>query len=85
MEAVKQGSACVGLVSENYAVLAALKRLVPEEFHHGEMCERPHVCVVLVYRSPSELAEYQKKVFRVDDHAGIAISGLTADARSLSK
>src|SRR5947209_11386885 len=53
MEAVKQGSACVGLKSKNFAVLAALKR------------------------SSSELGSYQKKVFRIDDHLGIAIAGLT--------
>jgi len=58
-EAVQQGSACVGMVSKDHAVLVALKR------------------------TPSELAEYQKKVFRIDNHIGIAISGLTADARSL--
>jgi len=61
MEAVKQGSACVGLKSKNYAVIVTLKR------------------------SSSELGAYQKKVFKIDDHIGIAISGLTADARLLSK
>jgi len=62
MEAVKQGSAVVGLKSKTHAVLAALKR------------------------SPSnELASYQQKIFKIDDHMGIAIAGLTADARVLSK
>eukprot|EP01098_Paradermamoeba_levis_P004542 TRINITY_DN1944_c0_g1_i1.p1 TRINITY_DN1944_c0_g1~~TRINITY_DN1944_c0_g1_i1.p1 ORF type:complete len:249 (-),score=74.42 TRINITY_DN1944_c0_g1_i1:167-913(-) len=62
MEAVKQGSAVVGLKSKTHAVVAALKR------------------------SPSnELAAYQQKVFKIDDHMGIAIAGLTADARVLSK
>lgn len=61
MEAVKQGSACVGLKSKTHAVIAGLKR------------------------SSSELGSYQKKVFRIDDHIGIAISGLAADARVLSK
>ncbi len=36
-------------------------------------------------RSANELSSYQKKIFKVDDHIGIAISGLTADARSLAK
>ncbi|RYG45181.1 hypothetical protein EON67_10885 [archaeon] len=36
-------------------------------------------------RCPSELAYHVQKVFRIDDHMGIAISGLTADARSLCK
>ena len=61
MEAVKQGSACVGLRSDKLAVIAALKR------------------------SPNELAGYQKKLFKIDDHIGIGIAGLTADARSLAK
>jgi hypothetical protein len=53
MEAVKQGSACVGLKSKTHAVIVALKR------------------------SSSELGSYQKKIFKIDDHIGIAISGLT--------
>lgn len=61
MEAVKQGSACVGTTSGTHVVLAALKR------------------------SPSELASYQQKVFRIDDHVGMVISGLTSDGRSLCK
>ncbi|KAJ2915012.1 hypothetical protein MD484_g5387, partial [Candolleomyces efflorescens] len=31
-----------------------------------------------------ELASYQQKMFRIDDHIGIAIAGLTSDARVLS-
>jgi len=61
MEAVKQGSACVGVKSKKYAFLAALKR------------------------SHNDMSSYQKKVFKVDEHVGISISGLTADARSLCK
>ncbi len=33
--------------------------------------------------SPGELAAHQPKVFRLDEHAGIALSGLTSDGRSL--
>eukprot|EP01097_Dermamoeba_algensis_P002121 TRINITY_DN1842_c0_g1_i2.p1 TRINITY_DN1842_c0_g1~~TRINITY_DN1842_c0_g1_i2.p1 ORF type:complete len:250 (+),score=48.42 TRINITY_DN1842_c0_g1_i2:89-838(+) len=62
MEAVKQGSAVVGVKSKTHAVVAALKR------------------------APSnELAAYQQKIFKIDDHMGIAIAGLTADARVLCK
>ena len=57
MEAVKQGSACVGLKSKTHAVIVALKR------------------------APSELSAYQKKVIPIDDHCGVAVAGLTADAR----
>jgi len=60
LEAVKQGSAAVGLRSKTHAVLLVLKR------------------------STGELASYQKKIIRIDDHLGIAIAGLTSDARVLS-
>ncbi|GJQ12526.1 hypothetical protein GpartN1_g4317.t1 [Galdieria partita] len=60
-EAVKQGSAVVGVRNKNYAVLATLKR------------------------TTSDLASTQKKLFKIDDHVGMAIAGLTADARLLSK
>ena len=61
MEAVKQGSVCLGLTSNRVAVLCGLKR------------------------QTLELAEHQNKVFKIDDHMGIAISGLTADARTLAR
>lgn len=38
---------------------------------------------VLVQRAQSELAAHQKKILHVDDHIGISIAGLTADARLL--
>jgi len=60
MEAVKQGSAAVGLKSKTHSIILALKR------------------------SSSELASYQKKIFKIDEHVGIAIAGLTSDARVLS-
>ncbi len=61
MEAVKQGSAVVGLRSSTHVVMATLKR------------------------SASELASYQKKLSEIDEHVGVAIAGLTADARVLSR
>ncbi|KAA1073565.1 hypothetical protein PGT21_015653 [Puccinia graminis f. sp. tritici] len=60
LEAVKQGSASVGLRNNTHVLLLALKR------------------------STGELASYQKKLIRIDDHIGIAIAGLTSDARVLS-
>ncbi|KGQ05572.1 putative proteasome subunit alpha type-1 [Beauveria bassiana D1-5] len=35
-------------------------------------------------RNAEELSSYQKKLFNIDEHAGIAIAGLTSDARVLS-
>lgn len=59
MEAVKQGSASVGLRSSSHVVIASIKR------------------------TASKLASYQKKVFKVDKHCAIVISGLIADGRVL--
>lgn len=61
MEAVKLGSATVGLKNKTHAVLIALKR------------------------ASSELSAHQKKIIPIDQHMGITISGLTADARMLSR
>lgn len=59
MEAVKQGSATIGLKNNEIAVLLAFKR------------------------ASSELSAYQKKIITIDDHIGVSIAGLTADARML--
>lgn len=61
MEAVKLGSATVGLKNKTHAILIALKR------------------------ASSELSAHQKKIIPIDKHMGITISGLTADARILSR
>lgn len=60
MEAVKQGTCCVGLKSNTHVVLCSLKRSV------------------------SKLAGYHKKLFKIDDHIGVAMSGITADAKVIS-
>ena len=46
---------------------------------------KTHVVLAALKRRTSELATHQQKVFKIDDHVGIAIAGLTADARSLAK
>ena len=61
LEAVKQGSAAIGLRSDKFALVATVKR------------------------SSSDLSSHQKKIFKIDDHVGIAIAGLVADARVLAK
>mmetsp|Transcript_590 Transcript_590/g.756 ORF Transcript_590/g.756 Transcript_590/m.756 type:complete len:216 (-) Transcript_590:204-851(-) len=43
-----------------------------------------HAVLAAVRRSTNALASSQKKIFKIDDHLGIAISGLTADARVLA-
>ena len=44
-----------------------------------------NVVLVSLKRNPSDLASHQEKIFGVDDHLGIAIAGLTADARNICK
>eukprot|EP00758_Cryptobia_borreli_P004071 Tbor_TRINITY_DN4163_c1_g1::TRINITY_DN4163_c1_g1_i1::g.26492::m.26492/K02725/PSMA1; 20S proteasome subunit alpha 6 len=62
MEAVKQGSATVGVKSATHVVLAALKR------------------------SPTaELSSYQEKIFLIDEHVGMSVTGLISDARVLAR
>mmetsp|Transcript_10004 Transcript_10004/g.29452 ORF Transcript_10004/g.29452 Transcript_10004/m.29452 type:complete len:253 (-) Transcript_10004:371-1129(-) len=61
MEAVKQGSAAVGLRSKTHALVASIKK------------------------SSNELSSYQKKIFKIDEHMGIAIAGLVPDGRVIAK
>lgn len=48
---------------------------------------KSETCVVMatLKRSQHELSSYQRKVFKIDDHMGIAIAGLTADGRIISR
>ncbi|XP_047515872.1 proteasome subunit alpha type-1 isoform X2 [Pieris napi] len=41
--------------------------------------------LIALKRAVSELSAYQKKIIPIDDHIGICMSGLTADARMLSR
>jgi len=46
---------------------------------------KDYVVVASLKRAPSTLASYQQKVYKIDEHIGIAVSGLIADARVLAK
>merc|ERR1711977_157807 len=46
---------------------------------------KTHTVIASLKRSSSELASFQHKVFKIDDHVGIGIAGLTADGRVLSR
>lgn len=45
---------------------------------------KTHAVIVALKRSANELSSHQKKLFCIDGHVGIAIAGLTSDARMLS-
>eukprot|EP00727_Mastigamoeba_balamuthi_P009529 m51a1_g5199 putative 20s proteasome subunit c2 (250) ;mRNA; r:211734-213049 len=49
------------------------------------LCSKTHAVVVTLKRASSELGSHQQKTFRIDDHVGVAISGLCGDARVLCK
>ena len=46
---------------------------------------KTHVVVATLRRSQTELSSSLRKVFKVDDHMGIAISGIVSDGRSLCR
>ncbi len=49
------------------------------------VASRTHVVLCALKRTPGDLATYQKKLVPIDDHIGVALAGLTSDARVLSK
>lgn len=44
-----------------------------------------YVILAALKRSTNDLAYYQRKLHKIDDHMGVSMSGLTADGRSLIK
>jgi len=60
-----------------------------ESVKQGSACiglrSSTHAVLGALKRSVSELSSHQKKLLEIDDHIGIGIAGLTADARSLAK
>lgn len=60
-----------------------------ESVKQGSACvglrSNTHCVLGALKRSVSELSSHQKKLLEIDDHMGIGIAGLTADARSLAK
>lgn len=60
-----------------------------ESVKQGSACvglrSKTHAVLGALKRSVSELSSHQKKLMRIDDHMGMGIAGLTADARSLAK
>jgi len=60
-----------------------------ESVKQGSACvglrSKTHCVIGALKRSVSELSSHQKKILEIDDHIGIGIAGLTADARTLAK
>jgi len=48
------------------------------------LISKTHVVLAALKRSHHELSSHQEKIFEIDSNMGIAIAGLTSDARSLA-
>lgn len=48
------------------------------------LVSKTHVVLAALKRSHHELSYHQEKIFEIDSHMGIAIAGLTSDARALA-
>ncbi|KAI0016984.1 nucleophile aminohydrolase [Xylariomycetidae sp. FL0641] len=48
------------------------------------LVSKTHAVLAAIKRNAEELSSYQKKLFAIDEHCGLAIAGLTSDARVLS-
>jgi hypothetical protein len=51
----------------------------------GGVQSKTHVVLASLNKAENELSSANKKVFKIDDHMGIAISGVTGDGRKLCK
>uniref|UniRef100_A0A6A7FYM4 Proteasome subunit alpha type n=1 Tax=Hirondellea gigas TaxID=1518452 RepID=A0A6A7FYM4_9CRUS len=49
------------------------------------ICSKNFAVLAAYRRHQAELASHQKKLFKIDNHIGIGISGLVADARGLAR
>ena len=60
-----------------------------ETIKQGSLCiglrSKNYAVLATLNRAPSKLAEYQQKIYEIDDHIGLSFSGLTADGRLISK
>lgn len=73
----------VGLVSKTHAVLVGLKVFTGNISPPKQPVSTNRILNCL-QRNAEELSSYQKKVIEIDSHMGIAIAGLSSDARVLS-
>lgn len=46
---------------------------------------KTHAVLACVMHAPSEYSDHQPKLFKIDDHIGVAVTGLIADGRGLCK
>ena len=110
MEAVKQGSAAVGLKVHKFSdenqhciwscqtvsSMQCLRSMFNQrhmmrtsaaciDVLHVGLQSKTHVVLATLRRSPEELSSHHPKMFKIDDHLGVAVSGLNSDGRSLSR
>jgi len=87
MEAVKQGGAAVGckvlIASCFFQCFYSPPKLFLTRLFFPQNNE--YVVLATLKRAASELSSSQRKLFKIDDNVGIAISGLTADGTATTK
>ena len=99
MEAVKQGGCTVGvrvsaIVLPSYCVAKrrrrtkasvrsalSLENLTVSSIWQG----KSHSVLAALKLSQADLSSYQKKIFKIDNHIGVSVSGLIADGRILCR
>ena len=44
-----------------------------------------HIVLASIKRTSAEMGTFQRKLFKIDDHLGIGVSGLISDGRNLCR
>uniref|UniRef100_A0A915PEC1 Proteasome alpha-type subunits domain-containing protein n=1 Tax=Meloidogyne floridensis TaxID=298350 RepID=A0A915PEC1_9BILA len=70
-----------GRLHQNDYAVEAMRQGSATVALHG----KDHAVVVALMRSQSELSSYQSKIFELDGHVGLSMSGLLADGRILAR
>ncbi|KAF7639987.1 Proteasome endopeptidase complex [Meloidogyne graminicola] len=70
-----------GRLHQNDYAIEAMRQGSATVALHG----KDHAVVVALMRSQNELSSYQSKIFELDSHVGLSMSGLLADGRILAR
>lgn len=79
-----QDVTCWSPQGKNFQISYAMKAVTLGSVCLGVRSES-HVVLAGIKKQSEELADYAKKLHKIDDRMGVAVAGLTSDARSLVK